>query len=98
MLFYAVLPTELSFKFTAGSELVDPNPPNANVCLEVVFPFDRKSSQTAKHSDLPNVCEGIGDRPLKKVGGEGIDSVVRCQVLVKFPDRFEETGNFGIPR
>jgi len=88
---------EESSKFAAGSGLLDAHAAQSNFGFEVVLAFDGAAGETAEHSYLANVREGIRDGPLEQAFGGGAERLLRSKIIIELFQRSKETGDLGVP-
>jgi hypothetical protein len=90
--------TILSIELAAGRRLPGIHLPGADFGLEVVFAANRTARESAKHSELTDVRERIGDGSLKQLLGAESTVLFIGDVRIKRGERVEEPRDLAVPR
>jgi hypothetical protein len=85
-------------EFKLWGRLVLANATASDVRTQVIFALDGRAAEAAKHSDLADVVEGIGDRALEELLGGGVKRFAAGEVVVEILEGLEEAVDLSRPR
>ena len=71
--------------------------PYGDVGLRITLTANRRSGETPEHRHLTDVCQCVGNSPLKQSLLGTFDRLVRCQICVEGGKRAEESINCRVP-
>jgi hypothetical protein len=89
--------SDILLKFEFGGGLVLANTAGGDVRLVKIFALDGSAGKAAKHGELADVVEGIGDGTLKEAFGGSVEPLAAGQVIVKILQSLEVAIDFLRP-
>src|SRR5271167_1111041 len=85
-------------EFAFGSGLDFPDAPGGDVRLVVILSLDGRTSQSAKHGNLPDVGQGIRDRTLEELLRRRVERFRAREKVIKVLKCIEKAIDFLGPR
>jgi len=84
-------------EFEVGLGLVRADAAGGDIGLKIVFALDGMAGHAAKHGELADVVQGVGDRPLEEFFGGGVERLISGEIVVELLEGGEEALSFVVP-